>query len=121
MDWIDEVSKWFEELWEATRHVFHKYSAQIVMLILGYFTTAKAISLSHIKLNKKQKTLQYICGSTFCMVVPTALNELSIHFWQYELGLGMLCLLAFISGELGIEGVTRVMVSHVNKKKKEDK
>ena len=55
------------------------------------------------------------------MIVPTALNELSIHFWQYELGLGMLCLLAFISGELGIEGITRVMVSYVNKNKKEDK
>lgn len=54
------------------------------------------------------------------MVVPTAINELSIHLLKYELGLGMLCLLAFISGELGIEGITRVMVSYINKTKKED-
>ena len=117
---MDEIYQWFEEFWEATQYIFHKYSAQLAMLILGYFTTAKSISLSRIKLNRKQKTLQYICGSIFCMVVPTAINELSIHLFKYELGLGMLCLLAFISGELGIEGITRVMVSYINKTKKED-
>ena len=107
------INKMMYDIWHNIESFFKAFSNEVAMFFIGGFGAVYTTSTLSVTLNKKQRWLRYLSGAILAVLLPSGISELI----DYDFGVWSICLLAYISGTLGVEGVTRLIVGYINKHK----
>ncbi len=106
------------EVFDKIVDFFREYSIEIIVGILGGLGSMYATSASGIEFTRKQKIFRFISGAVTAVGFTAVIYQSVLHFTGVELNGLSMAFLGYMNGFLGVEGVTRWIVSTVKSKRK---
>tara|TARA_R110002012_G_scaffold285541_1_gene476713 strand:+ start:241 stop:570 length:330 start_codon:yes stop_codon:yes gene_type:complete len=107
-----------EDILHKIGDLLSKYAVEIIGLIMGGIGSVYMTNTSNVELTKKQKFLRFASGALMGATLPTLVSKILLASFDIELGVPSVSFLGFVSGYIGVEGVTRIIIRTAEKKTK---